>query len=228
MSFFGELEQIAGDLYPYRWPITIGLAIVALAIAAFAYRMGWHHAVLRHRVASAAAALVLIAIAVPAGNYFLSPLWERSFLDEANPLEAAGVVATATPPLAGEPSPDATTAPQTAEPGFEPKVTHRGMFAGADDFHFGRGDALLIETEPGQYTLRVEEFSVRNGPDLFVYLTADEDSVVGALNLGDLKATDGAFNYEVPAGTDVSQYRYAIVWCRDFAVLFASAPLDPA
>ena len=49
-------------------------------------------------------------------------------------------------------------------------MTHRGMFEGADDFHFGRGDALLIETAPGAYTLRFENFSVRNGPDLFVYL----------------------------------------------------------
>ena len=102
------------------------------------------------------------------------------------------------------------------------------MFSGADDFHFGEGNALLIETEPGVYTLRFEEFSVRNGPDLLVYLASDENSVDGAINLGELKATDGAFNYEVPAGTDVAQYQYAIVWCRQFEVLFASAPLDGA
>jgi len=39
------------------------------------------------------------------------------------------------------------------------------------------------------------------------------------------KATDGPFNYEVPAGTDVSQFKSAIVWCRRFSVLFAAAPL---
>jgi hypothetical protein len=113
-------------------------------------------------------------------------------------------------------------------PSFEPQVVSSGEVSGADDFHFGEGTALLIETGPGTYTLRFEDFSVQNGPDLFVYLAADKDSVDGALNLGDLKATDGAFNYEVPAGTDISQFDYAIVWCRDFAVLFASAPLEPA
>ncbi len=47
----------------------------------------------------------------------------------------------------------------------------------------------------------------------------------GAVNLGDLKATAGAFNYEVPLGMDVSQFQSAIVHCRRFSVLFALAPL---
>jgi hypothetical protein len=103
------------------------------------------------------------------------------------------------------------------------------MFMGADDFHFGRGEAQLIETAPGVFTLRFEDFSVRNGPDLFVYLTPDPsgESIDGAINLGGLKATDGAFNYEVPPGTDVSQFASAIVWCRQFATLFAIAELVP-
>ena len=98
---------------------------------------------------------------------------------------------------------------------------------GADDFHFGRGTAQLIETAPGAYTLRFEDFSVRNGPDLFVYLTPDPtgESIDGGINLGALKATDGAFNYELPPSTDVSQFSSAIVWCKQFAVLFAVAEL---
>ncbi len=101
-----------------------------------------------------------------------------------------------------------------------------GEFRGADDFHFGRGQALLIETAPDTYTLRFENFSVRNGPDLFVYLSLDPDGYSDdALELGRLKATDGAFNYEIPAGTDVLQFKSAIVWCKPFSVLFAVAPL---
>ena len=97
---------------------------------------------------------------------------------------------------------------------------------GADDFHFGRGQALLIEAEPGKYILRFEEFSVRNGPDLFVYLSPDAEGYAkNALKLGGLKGTDGAFNYDVPEGTDVSQFKSAVVWCDQFSVLFATAPL---
>lgn len=220
-SFLGELEEVAGDLYPYRWPITAGLLIAAIALLAAGYRLGWHRILWRRRLIASAVAVPVLVVALPVGWYALSPLWERSRLDEASPL----VIAT---PV-GESTPDAGPPPASPPaPPFEPRITHRGMFTGADDFHFGRGDALLIQTAPDMFTLRFENFSVRNGPDLFVYLTNDPDDLSGALNLGGLKATDGNFNYEVPSGADVSQYRYAIVWCRQFAVLFASAPLDEA
>ena len=100
-----------------------------------------------------------------------------------------------------------------------------GEFAGTDDFHFGSGTASIIETAPGTYTLRLEDFSVRNGPDLFVYLSPDADGYVDeALELGRLKATDGSFNYALPAGTDPSDFASALIWCKQFAHLFAVAP----
>jgi hypothetical protein len=113
---------------------------------------------------------------------------------------------------------------------FMASTAYSGMFRGADDFHFGRGDALIIETEPGKYVLRFENFSVRNGPDLYVYLSEDPNGkdVKEVLNLGRLKATDGAFNYEIPAGVDVSKIKSAIVWCKQFSTLFAHATLMEA
>jgi hypothetical protein len=173
-----------------------------------------------------------VALAAAAGWYTLSPLWERSHLEEASPLEAVtvGVRPVEAEQAVIEPAhaPDSSNAPATpTESPFMARITHRGQFQGADDFHFGRGQAQLIETAPGRYTLRFEEFSVRNGPDLFVYLSPDEDGYAdGSVNLGELKATDGAFNYDVPAGVDVSQFRSAIVWCKRFSVLFAVAPLE--
>jgi len=101
------------------------------------------------------------------------------------------------------------------------------MFAGADDFHFGRGDALLIEVTPQRHTLRFENFSVRNGPDLYVYLSDDPKGYGGTvLKLGRLRATDGAFNYDIPPGTNVTRFRSAIVWCDQFSQLFATAALQ--
>jgi hypothetical protein len=101
-----------------------------------------------------------------------------------------------------------------------------GPFSGTDDFHFGRGTASIIETAPGTFTLRLEAFSVRNGPDLFVYLSpVADDYADGALELGRLKATDGAFGYELPAGTDPADFASAIIWCKQFSHLFAVAPL---
>jgi hypothetical protein len=104
--------------------------------------------------------------------------------------------------------------------------TRTGTFKGADDFHFGHGTASLIETAPGSWIVRFADFSVRNGPDLYVYLSPSAKGYdKGALELGTLKATDGSFNYQVPAATDVSRFRSVVVWCKQFAVLFAVAPL---
>ena len=112
---------------------------------------------------------------------------------------------------------------------FVPITVVAGAFHGADDFHFGEGTASIIETAPGRYTLRFEAFSVRNGPDLYVYLSPDASGYAdGALELGTLKATDGAFGYELPEGTDPADFGSAVIWCKQFAVLFAVAPLAVA
>jgi hypothetical protein len=49
---------------------------------------------------------------------------------------------------------------------------------------------------------------------------------VDGVRLGALKAADGAFDYEIPSDIDLSELRYAMVWCDQFAVLFATALLE--
>ena len=108
-------------------------------------------------------------------------------------------------------------------------MTLRGDFEGTDSFHFAEGQALLIETAPDRYVLRFEDFSIRNGPGLYVYLSPDPDDYTDdSLELGELRATDGAFNYEIPPGTDISRFRSAVVWCKPFGVLFGIATLAGA
>lgn len=219
MSLLGDFERFVSGLYPYRWPIAIALAVVLVAALAFALRRGVHATLWRHRLMTAAIAIPLLAVALPVGYYTISPFWRRSHLEEMSPLAAAAA------PQASD-----TGLPAATVTVFTPRVAGAGEFNGADELHSGRGRVAIIETAPGRFVLRVEEFSVQNGPDLFVYLTPTEDgkSVDGAINLGGLKATDGSFNYEIPAGTDIARYRTAIVWCRRFSELFAVAKLQPA
>jgi len=239
----GPFEEYFSDVVYPVWPLWLAAALVVAAVALFfAYRLGWHEWALQHRFVSAGVLAIVLAVGVPTGWYTISPLFDRETVCEASPIAGAdagsekceGVAvaadeteATATPPdtprTRATAAPEPTIAPMEA-PAFEPRVASQGEFAGADDFHFGRGQALLIETAPGQFTLRLEEFSVRNGPDLFVYLSTDANGYSDdALLLGELKGTDGAFNYDVPTGTDVSQFQSAIVWCKAFSVLFATA-----
>ncbi|HEY5641225.1 MAG TPA: DM13 domain-containing protein [Dehalococcoidia bacterium] len=278
MDIAGDLERfLSEDLYPYRYPLTIGFAVAFVAALAVAYRLGWHLVAWRHRLITGPALVIFLVVAIPVGNYLLSPLWERSTVCEASPIPGASsgsekcddvVLASTNSPTAtpGEtdggstPASAATDAPTAAPtatgnqptasptqvpaagtdaptpvpteaptPGFEPHVVLQGEFEGADDFHFGEGTALLIESEPGEYVLRFEDFSVRNGPDLFVYLSPNAGGYDdAAINLGELKGTDGAFNYDISAGTDITQYKSAIVWCKAFSVLFATATFGPA
>ena len=241
-SELGRLEEFFSEVVYPAWPVWAAAALLLAAAGLYiAARRGWHRAALRHPLLSSVAAVLILAVAIPTGYYLASPLFERSLACEASPLAGADAgsqkcddeivaAATATPaPAAATASPNQTTTTPTPEPTFQPRLTHQGEFHGADDFHFGRGKALLIETAPGQYVLRFEEFSVRNGPDLYVYLSTDPEGYgADPLELGTLKATDGAFNYDVPPGTDVSRFKGALVWCKQFSVLFATAPLMPA
>lgn len=77
--------------------------------------------------------------------------------------------------------------------------------------------------------LRLEDFAVRNGPDLFVYLSPDPSGYVAeAIELGALKASDGTFSYDIPPGVAVDTFRSVVIWCKAFGVLFATAPLGAA
>ena len=103
-----------------------------------------------------------------------------------------------------------------------------GTLMGTDAFHTGSGDVLLVSDPDGNLLLRFQEYSVRNGPDLFVYLTPDPEGDVhadGAVNLGAIRATSGFVNYEVPADVDPAAFRAAVIYCRAFSVTFAVAEL---
>lgn len=73
--------------------------------------------------------------------------------------------------------------------------------------------------------IRYEEYKTINGPDVRVYL-ANDLKASDYVDLGPIKGTEGNINYSVPAGVDISKYRYVLTWCEDFAVLFNSADLS--
>lgn len=232
---FDDLQRTFFDsLYTYRIPIAVGATIVAVVVLLVAWRQGWFAAARRHPARAGALVVLVLAVGLPMGWYLASPLWVRTELVEPDPVAvvdptpgpvAVSTAAPAAPSRSPAAIPSATSRPPGPTP-FAPRRIATGTFRGTDDFHFGRGTASIVETRPGRYTLRFEDFSVRNGPDLFVYLSpVADDYADGALELGRLKATDGAFGYELPAGTDPADFASAIVWCKQFSHLFAVAPL---
>ncbi len=247
MQFLGDLERFAAtSLYPWRYVIAAVAAVAVIGLLVVAIRRGWLAAARRHPGRSVAAAVAVIVVLAPAAWYFGSPLIIRTELVEPAP------AALVEPPAAVIASPAATDAPEArsaaparvavvragaraphrlATPSTTPSpaptpLVRTGEFAGADDFHFGRGKATLVEAPDGSHTLRFDDFSVRNGPDLFVYLSPKAKGYAdGAIELGRLRATDGSFNTPIPAGTDLGDVKSVVIWCKEFAVLFAVARL---
>ena len=217
----------------------IGVAAVVVLVVV-ARRLGILDSARRHPRAAVAILVPLLAIGMPVGWYLTSPLVLTASIDEPPPIIASQPAGQ--PAIASQ-----TTAPATPVPGTrsdEPVRTpvapsvapteapvllaRSGAFRGSDEFHFGRGVARLIEIAPGSFVVRLEDFAVRNGPDLYVYLSPSRHGYAAdAIELGRLKADTGNQNYMVPAGAldDPANAASVVIWCKQFSHLFATAPL---
>lgn len=98
----------------------------------------------------------------------------------------------------------------------------------SDPVHYGRGSATLYEN-----LLHLEDdFEVGPGPKYHVYLvqsaTITPDTDVEAtkfVDLGRLKAFSGSQNYIVPAGLNLTDYQFVVIWCEQFKVLISPAAI---
>ena len=99
-------------------------------------------------------------------------------------------------------------------------------------------DVVCFDTAPvyrgpdGSLLLRLENFTVTNGPDLHVYVTPHENpgnsnevKTDGYLDLGELKGNVGNQNYFLPDDFDVRLLGAVVIYCQPFNINFAVAPL---
>ena len=147
-----------------------------------------------------------------------SPLFIRTYADEALPVAAPARPAAVSP---GAPLPSG------AAPAPAPRTLKSGALQFVDSAHHGEGEVRIVETMDLR-VVRFENVAISNAPDVQIYLSSDTGGryvPANSVHLGALKATDGSFNYEILAGLDVSSYRSVIAWCRAFNVLVTWAPL---
>ncbi|MFT6361253.1 MAG: hypothetical protein ACJAV6_000048 [Candidatus Paceibacteria bacterium] len=109
----------------------------------------------------------------------------------------------------------------------ETSVEKRGTFQGTDNFHKGEGDLIVVQG--GEETfIRFENFSVTNGPDLFV--TLNKGVPTSSREFGEhiileaLKGNKGSQNYSL-GDVDITEYDSVSIYCRNFSTLFATATL---
>lgn len=120
-------------------------------------------------------------------------------------------------------------APPAEDRGFNATKTRAGSFEPLG--YMTSGGASLEEKGGRHYVVFGDDFSTPNGPDLVVYLTKNSgktsrEDVKQGLQLAELKSVKGKQVYEIPAGTDASQYNSVTIHCRAFNVPWSYAPLN--
>jgi Electron transfer DM13 len=171
---------------------------------------------LLNRPARLGAAALVAAIVTSVAWYLASPLFVRTYTNEALPSASA---AAATGTLAALP---------TASDAPAPRILASGELGYVDAIHNGKGQVRVVEVA-GRRVVRFEDVAITNAPDVHVYLSRETGGrwdEATSLYLGALKATNGSFNYELPETVDVAGYRSVVVWCRAFRVLITWADLQ--
>lgn len=108
-----------------------------------------------------------------------------------------------------------------------------GTFQRIDALRWGQGNVTVIEQVDGSKLLWLEDFSVANGPDLRVVLSAsDRPQVVADIRQGDLDVDLGQLlgnignqYYEIPTDTDLTQYGSVVIYSPSVDLIYAFAPL---
>jgi hypothetical protein len=170
-----------------------------------------------------AGALLTVAALSVIVWYLGSPLFVRTYSNEALPsVPPAGRTATAAA------QPTALTTGSGLPVG--PRILAAGELGYVDAIHNGKGPVRVVEVG-GKRFVRFDDVAITNAPDIHVYLSRDTGGKWDegtSLYLGGLKATNGSFNYELPATADLASYQSVVVWCRAFRVLITWADLKGA
>lgn len=138
---------------------------------------------------------------------------------------------SATDSMAADTAGAGMSATSPAAVASEPVALSSGQFGEIDVIHKGQGKATLFKLADGKRVLRLEDFSVTNGPDLYVYLSGHPAPRTGeqvhqdGFEVAQLKGNIGNHNYELPDELDLSKFKSVVIYCRRFSVVFSTAEL---
>ncbi len=85
------------------------------------------------------------------------------------------------------------------------------------------GDAKVYATND-MLKLKLENFSISEGPDLKVYLSKTEINTSDFISLGN---QTNKTEFSIPTNTDLSTYKYVLIHCEQYNHLFATSLLKP-
>lgn len=179
---------------------------------------------------------VLVIVGAPIAWYLGSPLFISKTVSEEFPMSAGaevpeGMTREQVEETMMKASKQSATAVETMPGGTTPAtVLLRGTFVGADNFHQGEGTATVYRVAK-DLILRLDPFTVTNGPDLHVILTKHQapkgraDVKEGYIEVAKLKGNVGSQNYTLPQDVRLDDYRAVVIYCKPFHVVFSVATL---
>ena len=125
---------------------------------------------------------------------------------------------------------------------FMRTTVSRGAMAPVTTFHGGawlkkrtvaKGHYEIVRSNGEQMLELSGDFSTDPAPDLKVALspvraadTTNANAFRNALVLGELKDNRGAARFEIPRGTDVSDFQSVVIYCEAYSILWTAAPLE--
>ncbi len=233
MDVIGDLERaFAAAIYPNRVLVAVGGIGVLLALAIVARRWRWDRPVRRNPRAGIVGLILVLAVALPLGWYLGSPLFTSTTIDEPPPVAAVEPIASAVPPAPSNgPTPSFSDARDTiagalCNAGSADRALWNLHRSGRVPLREGHGPADRDVARRVHAAPREVRGPQRAGPSRLPLSVANGYGD-GAIELGQLKADRGNQNYVVPGGVDVAGAASVVIWCKQFSVLFATAPLSP-
>jgi hypothetical protein len=115
-----------------------------------------------------------------------------------------------------------------------PTIYATGDFVAIDAVRRASGTVTVYQQADGNWLIRLENFEVRNGPQLHLFLsahaeprTAEEVRAEGlGLDWGPLKGTAGNQNYAMPAGFNMGSVRSVVIFALPYGDVFSTATLE--
>jgi len=106
----------------------------------------------------------------------------------------------------------------------ESPAIKRGTFTSYE--HNLMGSAALYQDTVGRHTIRLEGFTMTQGPDVRVYISrANNYSNANTIEVAGLRESYTNDNIVIPLGNYSSEYKYVLVYCLEFHSLFGYAEL---
>lgn len=107
---------------------------------------------------------------------------------------------------------------------------HEGSWS--DKEYSASGTWSIYEKDGKTYVTLSDDFRTQNAPDLKIFLSPNTPDAVNSKNatngsvlVAELDSNRGGQTYEIPAGTDLSEYKSIVIHCERFSKLWTAAPL---